>query len=406
MAYTFDGVDQSLTSAGADLTDAYPSTVACWARCADNSVANGMVYAIHNGVASSHRVVLRMTNTGAAAFGVLGATTSDSTGPTYQSNTWHSCIYVLTSTTSRIGYVDGSAGPAQTTDTGAVASLAETAIGVNWSSGAYADYFLGEIMNFGIWNVVLTADERAALDLGISPQLIRPGSLVFFRSLINPLNHPFLGSTLTNNNTATVSVHSRLILPANGFIGASVNTLSVAVEDSVTVGESAGMDVSNYMISVADAVTVGETTIISVGSGFRLYRGRYADGGEHQPHQQCRYGYGGHYRRGGHVVLHLRRGDAGRSARAPSPFCPDEKGATLMAVEVKMLGQLRPADTTAAAIYTKAQDSKVWLDKMYVCNTTGSTATFKLCIDEDGSTYDETTALYWNVDVPTKKTLT
>jgi hypothetical protein len=267
MAYTFDGVDQSLTSAGADLTDAYPSTVACWARCADNSVANGMVYAIHNGVASSHRVVLRMTNTGAAAFGVLGATTSDSTGPTYQSNTWHSCIYVLTSTTSRIGYVDGSAGPAQTTDTGAVASLAETAIGVNWSSGAYADYFLGEIMNFGIWNVVLTADERAALDLGISPQLIRPGSLVFFRSLINPLNHPFLGSTLTNNNTATVSVHSRLILPANGFIGASVNTLSVAVEDSVTVGESAGMDVSNYMISVADAVTVGETTIISVGSG-------------------------------------------------------------------------------------------------------------------------------------------
>jgi hypothetical protein len=75
-----------------------------------------------------------------------------------------------------------------------------------------------------------------------------------------------------------------------------------------------------------------------------------------------------------------------------------------MAVEVKMLGQLRPADTTAAAIYTKAQDSKVWLDKMYVCNTTGSTATFKLCIDEDGSTYDETTALYWNVDVPTKKT--
>jgi hypothetical protein len=68
-----------------------------------------------------------------------------------------------------------------------------------------------------------------------------------------------------------------------------------------------------------------------------------------------------------------------------------------MAVEVKMLGQLRPADTTAAAIYTKAQDSKVWLDQLFICNTTANAPTYQVCIDEDGSTYDETTALYWNV---------
>jgi hypothetical protein len=73
-----------------------------------------------------------------------------------------------------------------------------------------------------------------------------------------------------------------------------------------------------------------------------------------------------------------------------------------MAVEVKMLGQLRPADTTAATLYTKAQDSKVWLDQLFICNTTGSPATYRVCIDEDGSTYDETTALYWDVDLATK----
>jgi hypothetical protein len=73
-----------------------------------------------------------------------------------------------------------------------------------------------------------------------------------------------------------------------------------------------------------------------------------------------------------------------------------------MAVEVKMLGQLRPADTTAAALYTKAQDAKVWLDQLFICNTTGTTATYRIFIDEDGSTYDETTALYWDVDLATK----
>jgi hypothetical protein len=68
-----------------------------------------------------------------------------------------------------------------------------------------------------------------------------------------------------------------------------------------------------------------------------------------------------------------------------------------MAVSVKMLGQLRPADTTAAALYTKAQDSKVWLDQLFICNTTANTPSYRVCIDEDGSTYDETTALYWDV---------
>jgi len=73
-----------------------------------------------------------------------------------------------------------------------------------------------------------------------------------------------------------------------------------------------------------------------------------------------------------------------------------------MAVFVQMLGQLRPANTTAAALYTKSQDSKVWLDQLFICNTTGSTATYRVFVDEDGSTYDETTALYWDVDLVTK----
>jgi hypothetical protein len=71
-----------------------------------------------------------------------------------------------------------------------------------------------------------------------------------------------------------------------------------------------------------------------------------------------------------------------------------------MAVFVKMLGQLRPANTTAAAVYTKAQDSKVWLDRLFICNTTGIDATCRVFVDEDGSTYDETTAIAFDKVVP------
>jgi len=76
-----------------------------------------------------------------------------------------------------------------------------------------------------------------------------------------------------------------------------------------------------------------------------------------------------------------------------------------MPVGIKMLGQLRPADTTAATLYTKAQDSKVWLDQLFVCNTTAGAIACRVCVDEDGSTYDETTALYWDKSVGANDTL-
>lgn len=69
------------------------------------------------------------------------------------------------------------------------------------------------------------------------------------------------------------------------------------------------------------------------------------------------------------------------------------------------LGQLRPADTTAASIYSPGASTETRLMQLVVCNTSGATAKFRFFIDDDGTTYDETSALFWDETAPTDSTL-
>jgi len=59
-----------------------------------------------------------------------------------------------------------------------------------------------------------------------------------------------------------------------------------------------------------------------------------------------------------------------------------------------LAGQLRPANTTAATLYTATLKSEI--TRILIANTTGSAATFRLFHDDDGTTMDETTALVWD----------
>lgn len=36
---------------------------------------------------------------------------------------------------------------------------------------------------------------------------------------------------------------------------------------------------------------------------------------------------------------------------------------------------------------------------IWICNTTGTSATFRIFVDDDGTTYDESTALFWDVSI-------
>ena len=65
-----------------------------------------------------------------------------------------------------------------------------------------------------------------------------------------------------------------------------------------------------------------------------------------------------------------------------------------------ILGQLRPANTTAASLYSPAANVIGIVESVHVCNQTGTAATYRIFIDNDGTTYDETTALEFDKSCP------
>jgi len=65
----------------------------------------------------------------------------------------------------------------------------------------------------------------------------------------------------------------------------------------------------------------------------------------------------------------------------------------------RQLGQLRPSNTTAASIYSPATGIRTTIRSIFIANTTGSAATYRIFHDDNGTTFDETTALAWNKSV-------
>ncbi len=71
---------------------------------------------------------------------------------------------------------------------------------------------------------------------------------------------------------------------------------------------------------------------------------------------------------------------------------------------IKQLGQLRPANTTAATIYSPGSSTESIVRTITVCNLTASAVDYSIFDDDDGTTYDESTALYFNVSLAAKAT--
>ena len=69
-----------------------------------------------------------------------------------------------------------------------------------------------------------------------------------------------------------------------------------------------------------------------------------------------------------------------------------------------VLGQLRPANTTAASLYSPAANIVGFITRIIVCNTPVGAGTYRLFIDNDGTTYDETTALAFDISLAANTT--
>ena len=69
------------------------------------------------------------------------------------------------------------------------------------------------------------------------------------------------------------------------------------------------------------------------------------------------------------------------------------------------LAQSRPGDTNAVSIYSPPTSTNTTLAAVYICNTTANTQKFRIFLDQDGTTYDETTALFWDVPLASDTTM-
>lgn len=64
-----------------------------------------------------------------------------------------------------------------------------------------------------------------------------------------------------------------------------------------------------------------------------------------------------------------------------------------------LIGQLRPADTAAATLVSApaaARGVRLSVVRIVACNVSGAAATIRIFHDDDGTTYDQTTALYYD----------
>lgn len=73
-----------------------------------------------------------------------------------------------------------------------------------------------------------------------------------------------------------------------------------------------------------------------------------------------------------------------------------------MSARGSQLAQVRPSGTSASAAFTATIPTEV--TRIFITNTTGSAAAFSLYHDDDGTTFDQTTALFFGVSVTANTT--
>lgn len=76
-----------------------------------------------------------------------------------------------------------------------------------------------------------------------------------------------------------------------------------------------------------------------------------------------------------------------------------------MAFQEKILSQLHPSDITATTAFTVSDGYTNIITTIHVCNTSLNDLMFSIYLDDDGTTYDKTTALYYDVPISAKETV-
>ena len=212
MAYEFNGTNQYLSTGFSPPSGASERTVSCFF----NSDSYGDRKIIFSGapVIGGAAFAFSLEEISSAPFILFRHTNGNIRYSAQGLSQWQHFAVVVpngaTTTDDVIVYSNGAqqsgvrnAGSNQTLNT----SVSNLFIGSNNFGGTLFD---GRIAELGVWNVALTAAEIASLAKGMACDKVRPQSLSFYALLARDLIDVRGGTTITNNNTATVANHPRI----------------------------------------------------------------------------------------------------------------------------------------------------------------------------------------------------
>lgn len=222
MSYTFDGVDQWIGATNQTTVIAYPFTIL--ARAKPNSLASqiGVGGVFDNGAGNDDpkfdSATIRLNTDGdvlatqitGGAPPFIGTATSSGSG---SSGAYCSLAGVFRSDTDRSAYRNGANVGNNATDVIQLIEDCVLGIGLAVDEGDIPfQFFDGDIFDFALYSVALTAREIAAHGAGFCARRIRPQSLRRWIPLIRNLQEVKFRTALTNYNGAVVAARSgRLI---------------------------------------------------------------------------------------------------------------------------------------------------------------------------------------------------
>ena len=218
MAILFDDASsQYLEYAGA-VRSAHALSMACWFNSDDTTNNQSLISIGTNGGSARWALIaaggIVSDPIRAQSMNSAGSAGNAASGSGYLANTWHHAGGVFSASNSRIAYIDGTAGSANTTSI-TVSGVDRTTIGAAWAT-TLGNYMSGVIAEAAVWNVALTSADMASLARGFCPWLVRPESIVAYWPLIgrtDPSISKHGGFGMTWNNAPVASPHPRIIWP-------------------------------------------------------------------------------------------------------------------------------------------------------------------------------------------------
>ena len=177
---------------------------------------------IKQGVNPTYAFYVDTTSNTYALYRMFSGTDINYKWVTGSTGVWHSIGFSYdqgATTNVPLFYLDGVAQSASFTQapSGTADSVSGQALTIGAESGSDTKTLDGILAEVGVWSVLLTAAEFAALAKGYSPPLIRPSALVEYIPMVRSnVSYKLAAPTITGT---VLQPHPRIIYPTSPMIG-------------------------------------------------------------------------------------------------------------------------------------------------------------------------------------------